>query len=62
MAVRSTTSLGVLRSSRPFRDTTLGDSIRRLQDSLGEGGIVRKAVYLVLPHLPAPHLQVLPQG
>lgn len=35
---------GMLRSSCPFRDTGLGDSIRRLRDSLGEGGTLRKAV------------------
>lgn len=40
----STHPLGVLRSSWPLRDTGLGDSIRRLQDSLGEGGVLRKAV------------------
>lgn len=40
----STISLGVLRSSRPFRDTGLGDAIRRLQDSLEEGRVLRKAV------------------
>lgn len=40
----STIALGVLRSSHPLTDTGLGDSIRRLQDGLGEGGALRKAV------------------
>lgn len=39
----STTARGVLRSSRPLRDTGPGDSIRRLQESLGEGGVAKKS-------------------
>lgn len=34
---------GSARSSRPLRDTGVGDSIRRLQDSLGEAGALGKA-------------------
>lgn len=56
MAEVPTTARGVLRSSHPLRNTGLEASIGRLQQSLGEGRVLRKAAasYPTSPSISSP--------